>query len=253
MKKTISLLCAFACTASAASAQIVFTETFNYTGGTNPLINIAGWSWQSVTVAFSDASGQRQFSRISSNNGIGGTAGFAYNAPQRRPRRGSLTHLVQWTIIFPINSRVDQRLYRPQQCSQRNPLVVQVEGEGWFATTQSWTTPAMTAGNFPTQAQQVTFDFVADASAWRPLAFDGLLGDASSGFAVFSGDQSANALAGNLPSGSITAVGVYHYMAAGAITRFDNFTVTAIPEPSTYAAIFGALALGLIALRRRRK
>jgi hypothetical protein len=29
-------------------------------------------------------------------------------------------------------------------------------------------------------------------------------------------------------------------------------SVTAVPEPSTYAAIFGALALGFVAYRRRR-
>lgn len=37
---------------------------------------------------------------------------------------------------------------------------------------------------------------------------------------------------------------------AGTI-YFDNLSVTAVPEPSTYAAIFGACALGLVAWRRR--
>jgi hypothetical protein len=32
----------------------------------------------------------------------------------------------------------------------------------------------------------------------------------------------------------------------------DNVTLTAIPEPSTYAALVGSLALGLVATRRRR-
>jgi len=32
----------------------------------------------------------------------------------------------------------------------------------------------------------------------------------------------------------------------------DNFSVSAIPEPSTYAAIAGAAALGLAAWQRRR-
>lgn len=33
---------------------------------------------------------------------------------------------------------------------------------------------------------------------------------------------------------------------------FDNFAVTAVPEPSTYAVILGACALGLVALRRKQ-
>jgi hypothetical protein len=36
------------------------------------------------------------------------------------------------------------------------------------------------------------------------------------------------------------------------IAAFDNFAVTAIPEPSSFAALAGVLALGLVALRRRR-
>lgn len=34
--------------------------------------------------------------------------------------------------------------------------------------------------------------------------------------------------------------------------RLDRYVITAIPEPSTYAALIGALALGLVLLRRRR-
>jgi len=42
---------------------------------------------------------------------------------------------------------------------------------------------------------------------------------------------------------------------AAGNTRFDNvqFTATAIPEPSTYAALLGVVVLGAVALRRRRK
>jgi hypothetical protein len=34
---------------------------------------------------------------------------------------------------------------------------------------------------------------------------------------------------------------------------FDNLTVSAVPEPSTYAALAGLSALGLVCWRRRRE
>jgi uncharacterized membrane protein affecting hemolysin expression len=34
--------------------------------------------------------------------------------------------------------------------------------------------------------------------------------------------------------------------------RLDNITLTAVPEPSTYAALLGLLALGVVAYRRRK-
>lgn len=40
---------------------------------------------------------------------------------------------------------------------------------------------------------------------------------------------------------------------AGSGFKIDNIVVTAIPEPSTYAALFGLLALGCVAWRRRRR
>lgn len=43
-------------------------------------------------------------------------------------------------------------------------------------------------------------------------------------------------------------------ISANGIARFDSFTVTAVPEPSTYAAIAGALALvGVMVHRARRR
>lgn len=50
-------------------------------------------------------------------------------------------------------------------------------------------------------------------------------------------------------------VGPSAFQGAGGNVRFDNFTFTsgsAIPEPSTYAALCGAAALGLAVWRRRR-
>jgi hypothetical protein len=41
--------------------------------------------------------------------------------------------------------------------------------------------------------------------------------------------------------------------ATSGSNRVDNFTVTAIPEPSTYAAIMGVLTLGIVLYRRRQK
>jgi len=64
---------------------------------------------------------------------------------------------------------------------------------------------------------------------------------------------------------TIPALGSVPYTINSAVTNGDIFigssdasnnlllaSVTAVPEPSTYAAIFGALALGFVAYRRRR-
>lgn len=55
-------------------------------------------------------------------------------------------------------------------------------------------------------------------------------------------------------SDNITAFGFYGDIrhASSTTHRLDNFAVTgAIPEPSTYAMLFGALALAFVAVRRR--
>lgn len=47
-----------------------------------------------------------------------------------------------------------------------------------------------------------------------------------------------------------------HYFTIQNVGQIDftptSLTISAVPEPSTYAAIFGALALGLVVWKRRR-
>ncbi|MCS6245192.1 MAG: PEP-CTERM sorting domain-containing protein [Opitutus sp.] len=50
----------------------------------------------------------------------------------------------------------------------------------------------------------------------------------------------------------ITAANTNTVRFAGAVDNFSVTTASAVPEPSTYAAIFGVLALGAAAFRRRQ-
>lgn len=56
-------------------------------------------------------------------------------------------------------------------------------------------------------------------------------------------------------SGASTYLGTFGLKADGTLTfaTSSSFFTTAVPEPSTYAAIAGALALGLVVIRRRRQ
>lgn len=60
-------------------------------------------------------------------------------------------------------------------------------------------------------------------------------------------------LSGSVTDSSITSgYAGFYYADNSGVKRFDNFTVTAVPEPATYAALFGLLASALVFLRRRR-
>lgn len=68
---------------------------------------------------------------------------------------------------------------------------------------------------------------------------------------TYSGDMEFNNIQGSL----VDLSGIYGGSAKGIVlySAFTSFQLQAIPEPSTYAAIFGALALAAVAIHRRRR
>jgi hypothetical protein len=205
-------------------------------------ITAVGWNW-------AQASGSGTAVRLSGQNGADGSPGFAYQF-------GNNNTSVAWAGQTELGGSLSQSAvtgfsaFIGNTGSNETRFLIEIENEGWFVTTQSWTNAIGGAGDFANDAIQIEFDFTTVGSAWRELAFDGLLGNASSGFDVFDGDQSANALSDPLPSGNIISAGVYMHNPSGG-NRFDEFTV--IPEPATYAALFGLAALGLVVFLRRRR
>ncbi len=81
----------------------------------------------------------------------------------------------------------------------------------------------------------------------------GMTPPAGGNFAHYSFDLSSiSALAAT----DILEIRMHAFSGLGSV-RFDNVTLTgaavAVPEPSTYAALFGLAALGFVAVRRRRQ
>jgi len=73
-------------------------------------------------------------------------------------------------------------------------------------------------------------------------------------------DAASNVIASVMASDTeniVTSFDAFMYRASngasmGGMHTIARFSVTAIPEPSTYAALFGVAALGLVAYRRHR-
>lgn len=92
-------------------------------------------------------------------------------------------------------------------------------------------------------------NFLTASAAFNATSFTtGSFSTAAEVLTPGSGFNAANVMGfyitGNIPNG----LARFNY-------SFDNLAVaaSAIPEPSTYAAILGALALGFVAYRRRQR
>jgi hypothetical protein len=106
---------------------------------------------------------------------------------------------------------------------------------------------------------KMTATFTNNGSSYTGSAtlqpFDSSGNSTGSAYSVASGTYGGSTLA----SASTIYAGIYGGTAGGAslgARAIDNFSVTgvsAIPEPSTYAAICGAAVLGLAVWRRRRR
>lgn len=117
-------------------------------------------------------------------------------------------------------------------------LAVQIGGT-WYATSnQTFSVPVATSGaNFTTNATQHSVNFYT--AAWSGLTTSGSLQLGSTT---------------SLPSGNLTAFGVYSEFGTAGVNRIDTFQIlaTPIPEPTTALALLVAGGAGYFLIRRRR-
>jgi len=88
------------------------------------------------------------------------------------------------------------------------------------------------------------------------LSFDGSLWQALELTYAFASTQGGTFSLQTVDLSGLNEVALAEYVFTPALNGvYDNFAITgtAVPEPSTFAAIFGVVALGVAASRRRRK
>lgn len=119
-----------------------------------------------------------------------------------------------------------------------------VDANTGYAAFSADTSNGATQGFQALTADQFTFSL--DASNYTSLA---LL------YAVSSDSDPANYSAVSVDISSLDGNATATYqLTTAASASYDNFIITGtvVPEPSTYAAIFGALALAIAVVRRRK-
>ncbi len=108
-----------------------------------------------------------------------------------------------------------------------------INSNEWYRLSASFTKGAADTWNFTTDITPFGADGITEGS---------ILSSAAGSFTQ-SGTYNAAQLYGNFN---------FRGGFGPNITSADNYAVTAVPEPSTYAICVGALLLGVVALRRRR-
>lgn len=112
----------------------------------------------------------------------------------------------------------------------------------WVATATTYYRDVGTAtggsGNWGSNSELESFSYSTAAAQWHDLTFN-------PGVSLAVAPLARTA---ELPSGNITAAGLYGI--GGGSFRFDNFAI--IPEPTSAIAL-GACVVGLLSARRRRR
>lgn len=242
-------------------AQVLYRQTFGTTTN-NVSVGTVGWTVATGEGATNYTTG------FSTGNGLGGWLNNSNGNPQNLPNintgststsettglavvslTNSSNHLgIIYTSPFSLNP-ADYSAGLQFSWNQGNSsttinyrVAIQVNG-AWYASTQTFAnaTAVGSVANFASQSVAMTFDFNTLAATWRNLDFT-----LSQKLALGS------TLTSNLSEGNITGFGLYMDTPSGGTSRFDTFTITAVPEPTTVGLALLSLAGGLLISRRRR-
>lgn len=246
MKNSPLLVCAAFAAVSSSSAFAQYTQLFpNASTTTNAPVSSISWTaYQGSTATnVSGAVAGSPLDRvgIASANGVDGTAGFLFAANNT----GTATDYAVVTAVTAF--RPDGISWRMGNSATNVGVRVLVQvGGSWYATSQLFTNASTyTASTFAASIDADTtksFTFSTAGANWRAVTL-------TPGTALSVG---ASALASPLASDSITGIGFFIDGQGGQAARIDNLVVTAIPEPSSFAALCGFGAVCAAALRRRR-
>lgn len=250
--------------ASSPGTGGAFTEInqrIEYTNSTATGTNYGALTWVSPSYSINSAPSGL-------NLGIGGT-GLSSGAPfssswtarvtlsnTTAPLNSGYTLTGMEIYTLPSSGNIDAYygIYLSNDATYGNRLMVEwglADGAGGYTRTPSFlnigdNTDVTVRATFDGSSHVLSYDYSLNGSTFisTGVAYD-LVGAQAMPTAPSNGGGMGLGLIGfsNLDAGAISA---------GQMT-YDNFAVSAVPEPSTYAAIAGALMLGFTAWKRRRQ
>lgn len=254
-------------TAASASAQIVYLENFTTPNNNNNAFTEFNWgsigsngavnttaSGTTVVLQSSNAAGPQTTLAGVNNTGTFATptngpagSGFMYMATTSFDRALAFTRTE--VEYFGATRTLSSSYLRGMSIqtgssSAGNIRPAIMVGSTWYVLSSGLTagTAANAAAFTGTPAQTQTWDAtVFSGSNWA------VIDTSVAGFSI-------SGTTGALPTGNVNSVGFYYTTTLNTGTqRFDNFTLTAIPEPGKIMALgFGIFALVAVARRRRQ-
>lgn len=168
-------------------------------------------------------------------------AGLVYTSEFGTVALSNLTNL-----SFNSNNSTDTGgFYRIAIRIDSGNTLADVTDDVWYASEATYTSSGGNASNWTSNASAGVHNLVytATAAGWRTLTF------VPSGGTAQITVGNAGSVTSNL-SGTLTAAGLYMNPNTATTIRYDNFQISAVPEPTSLAAM--GLGAGLLLLRRRK-
>jgi hypothetical protein len=246
------------------------TYAFSSGGSQSLLFDTTPASSYSVINTFGDGTQAVTVSARVSTAGVSNSFGVHFSNPATLTGSGQTTGakdlLGLFTMASGSNSVGSFRFYKDNQPGASgwinttgqitNFVTTPVAGtasiSGSGGTFGSTGTPTASVANGYYGANNSTVVSASGAEVFYDISFTydptagsltGTFGSISATYTIATAD-----LLGVAPSIGITT----RTSTTGTATRFDDLTISAIPEPSTYAALAGLATLGFVAFRRRR-